>query len=80
MDSTELLKRLRAAIRKDEELVPDGWKTATNLSKEWGMSMAHTHRMIRKGIEIGLLEQRRFRVLSRGRGVYPLWHYRSKKA
>ena len=80
MDSAELLKRLRAAIRRDEELVPDEWKTATSLSSEWRMSMAHTHRMIRKGIEIGLLEQRKFRVLSRGRGVYPLWHYRSKKA
>lgn len=80
MESTELLKRLREAIRKDEELVPDGWKTAANLSKEWGISLPHTHRMIKRGVDLGVMEQRKFRVSSRGRGVYPLWHYRSKKA
>lgn len=80
MDSAELLKRLRAAIRRDEELVPDDWKTAQQLCLEWRMSISHVLRLVRKGVDIGVMEQKKFRVTTKGRGVYPVWHYRSKKA
>lgn len=80
MDSAELLKRLRAAIRRDEELVPDEWKTAASLSREWRMSISHVLRLVRKGVDLGVMDQKKFRVTTKGRGVYPVWHYRSKKA
>jgi len=38
MDSAELLKRLRFAIQKQAEEVPEGWKTANQWSDEWGIS------------------------------------------
>lgn len=80
MDSSELLKRLRAAIRKDSDFIPDGWKTSFELSNEWKMSRSHALRLIKKAIDLGMMEQKQFRIGCKTRGNYPIWHYRSKKA
>lgn len=76
--SSELLKRLKNAINNTEEQVPDGWKTAWQLQQEWGMSPAHTGRLIRAGVQKGILEARKFRVSTERRGVFPTEHYRKK--
>lgn len=80
MDSSELLRRLRDAISRNEEMVPDGWRTTADLSIEWKMSIPHVQRLVRKGVDMGMMEQKKFRISTKGRGVYPVWHYRSRKA
>jgi hypothetical protein len=79
MDSTRLLKELKAAICCQAERVPEGWKTMAQWAKEWGTSISHTIRLVRKGIDLGTIEQKKFRVPNGRRGVYPTWHYRWKK-
>lgn len=76
--SSELLRRLKNAINNTEEQVPDGWKTAWQLQQEWGMSQAHTGRLIRNGVAKGILEARKFRISTERRGVFPTEHYRKK--
>lgn len=78
MASAELLKRLKDAINNTEEQVPDGWKTAWQLQHELGMSPAHTGRLIRAGVQKGILETRKFRIKTQRRGVFPTEHYRKK--
>ena len=76
--SSELLKRLKNAINNTEEQVPDGWKTAWQLQQEWGLSQAHTGRLIRNGVAKGILEARKFRIATERRGVFPTQFYRKK--
>lgn len=78
MASAELLKRLKDAINNTEEQVPDGWKTAWQLQKDWDLSPAHTGRLIRAGVDRGILETRKFRIQTQRRGVFPTEHYRKK--
>ena len=78
MDSTKLLKSLKDAIACQPEQVPKGWKTMAQLASEWGTSVSHAIRLIRKGIDLGTVEQRRFRIQNGRRGVYPTWHYIAK--
>lgn len=78
MESAQLLKSLKEAIACQPETVPKGWKTMTQLAAEWGTSVSHAIRLIRKGIDIGTIEQRKFRIQNGRRGVYPTWHYIAK--
>jgi predicted transcriptional regulator len=78
MDSAKLLKSLKEAIACQPETVPKGWKTMSQLATEWGISIAHAIRLIRKGIDMGTVEQRKFRIQNGRRGVYPTWHYIAK--
>jgi predicted transcriptional regulator len=79
MDSSELLKSLRSALFVADK-VPDGWYTLRQLSKEWNVSGSHAYRLTRKAVEAGLMQQDRFRIQTEKRGIYPTWHYRSRKA
>ena len=79
MDSAKLLKELKAAICCQAERVPKEWKTMAQLAKDWGMSVSQTIRLVRKGIDLGTIEQKKFRIPNGRRGVYPTWHYRWKK-
>jgi hypothetical protein len=78
LGSAELLKSLKAAINNTEEQVPEGWKTTWQLQLEWGLSPAHTGRLIRAGVQKGILEARKFRIQTQRRGVFPTEHYRKK--
>lgn len=78
LGSAELLRRLKDAVNNTEEQVPEGWKTAWQLQQEWGMSPAHTGRLIRAGVQKGILETRKFRIQTQRRGVFPTEHYRKK--
>lgn len=75
--SAELLRQLKGAISNVEEKVPEGWVTAWQLQAEWGLSQAHTGRLIRAGVENGMIEARKFRIRT-NRGVFPTQHYRKK--
>lgn len=61
------------------EDVPSGWFTAVQLSKNFNKSSSHTGKLIKSGLEAGVLERKIFRIETDQRGVFPTWHYRETK-
>jgi len=59
------------------EAVPEGWFTAAHLAAEMRLDISTVSQRIRRKIEAGQAESRRFRIVT-GRGVYPVPHYRLK--
>jgi uncharacterized protein YbcC (UPF0753/DUF2309 family) len=76
LGSTELLRKLRLAIANQPDEVPEGWKTANQWSDEWGISPNAAGIILNRSARLGIMECRKFRILSGGRGVYPVQHYR----
>lgn len=73
---------LLAALRRLQQpidTVPPGWHTVVEWAAAWGLARAQTNRLLREGEQAGLLERRTFRIDS-GSRVYPVPHYREKKA
>jgi hypothetical protein len=59
---------------------PAEWRTARQLAALWGLSAPHTREQIARGVALGLVEKRVFRVTvdaSSGR-TYPVPHYRPR--
>lgn len=67
--SSHLLKLLSQPI---VEVIPQGWKTVAQWSKETGLSESQTGKLLKKATQEGLFERRLFRV---GR---PIPHYKKK--
>ena len=66
-----LAELLRDLKKCDDESVPKGWYPAKEWAQIWGLSRHHASEYLRKGIEIGRVETRKFRINSR-----PTPHYR----
>lgn len=77
--SSELLKRLRNAINNQPDLVPPEWKTAVQYAKEWNVTPNAASIILRRGLDVGMMECRKFRIQTGGRGNYPTQHYREVK-
>jgi hypothetical protein len=75
LDSAELLKRLRSAIQKKAEQVPEGWKTAAQWSDEWGITANAAGQVLGRAMKIGLMKSKKFRIDTKTRGNYPTLHY-----
>lgn len=73
--SAELLKRLRSAIQKQAEEVPEGWKTANQWSDEWGITPNAAGLVLGRAIKLGLMQSKKFRIDTKTRGNYPTLHY-----
>ena len=58
--SANLLDRLRESACKCEE-IPKGWKTSMEWAKEFKLSPPQTRRLLRKGLEDGVVEKKGFR-------------------
>lgn len=80
MDSAQLLKSLRDAVSNQSETVPPGWMTADQYAIEWGLSRTQSNRLLKRGVEAGLISGKQFRIKTEKRGVYPTWHYIAKNA
>lgn len=80
MDSAELLRRLRSAIQKQAEEIPEGWKTANQWSGEWGLSPNAAGLVLGRAVKLGLMEHKKFRIDTKTRGNYPTAHYRPTDA
>jgi hypothetical protein len=72
-----LLRDLRAAMSGEAEPVPAGWKPCSVWADEWGLSRERTSQLLRKGIALGRLEKRSYRIATAGT-VRPVPHYREK--
>lgn len=79
MESAELLKRLRQAINNQPDEVPAGWKTVEQFAGEWGISYHAAGFVLMRSSRLGLIEKRKFRIPTEGRGNYPTPHYREIK-
>jgi Fic family protein len=79
MDSAELLRQLRLAIANQPEAVPEGFKTSAQWADEWKITNNAAGIVLCKSVKNGLIESKKFRVMSGSRGVYPVVHYRLKQ-
>jgi hypothetical protein len=65
-----ILKAVLSEIHKNAEKPADGFLTRQQWMKKWGFRcQAHTGNYIDKAIKMGLLVERRYRVLTKGRIV-----------
>ncbi len=72
-----LLRDLQAAMHGEAETVPPDWKTRAQWAAAWEMSDVRTGVLLRKGVEIGRMEKREFRIAAAD-VVRPVPHYREK--
>lgn len=52
-----------------------GYKTTNELAKEWGLSREQAGAYIRKGLDAGVIEKKKFRVTLTAR-VCSVFHYK----
>jgi hypothetical protein len=58
LTANDLLATLQAALRGDDVLPSgEGWKSAAEFAAEWGKSGEQTRRLIRAGMDKGILEK-----------------------
>lgn len=73
-----LLAELRE-LGRDLDEVPEGFKSTEYWGESWGINRAYAGALIKKGIEAGLWEARRFRIVNGEGRPYPVPHYRPKQ-
>jgi len=71
-----LLAELQAAVRGEQDKVPAGWKTRTQMARDFGKSLVTTDRLIKAGEETGILERRDFRIAAKPGYVRAQPHWR----
>lgn len=69
-----LLAELQAALSEPADKIPRGFKTAKQWAEEWDFQTAHTLKLLRNGVEKGLMEVRKFRTAS-GAGIRAIPYY-----
>lgn len=79
MSANEWANAVTSVLRKQAEKVPDGWKTAKEIRSILKLSQKASSEKITKLKEAGLIEQRKFRIMS-NRGLYPEIHYKLIKS
>ena len=66
--------RERIACQPDE--VPNDFLTATQWGDELNLSPAETRRTLNKGIKLGIVIVKKFKIQTEQRGIYPTPHYK----
>ena len=75
-----LLLRVMREIHKTAETPEKGFRTVDGWSQHWGLGRSRTRDYILKAIELGIMEEKTFRVVFRKESKpYPLAHYREVK-
>lgn len=77
LSNNDLLGKLRQALSGKKDSVPPGFKSCHQWAAEWGISGAHTRRLIKAGIDNGTLERKDLRIRSDA-GIHVVPHYREK--
>lgn len=60
-----LMQIIRARNIQCEE-VPDGWKTSNEYAVEWNVARGTACKYLKNALEMGLVEQKKFRIVSSG--------------
>lgn len=75
-----LLLRVMREIHKTAETPEKGFRTIEGWGKHWGLGRSRTREYILKALELGLMEERPFRISTRATSMpYPIAHYREKR-
>jgi signal recognition particle subunit SEC65 len=59
-----------------EEKIEDGFYPRTQWEKTWGLATAETLKRIRKLVDAGIMETKKFRVKKSHQSTYPTPHYK----
>jgi Fic family protein len=71
-----LLLRVMAAIHKTAEKPPKGFRTMDQWAKVWKCERTTARQYIIKGMELGLIQEKTYRVnIRRDAKPYPVAHY-----
>lgn len=78
VDALAALRMLNEAIAGKPDVVPEDFLTSTQWAKLWSTQMSSTWRKLKAGVDAGLFEVRRFRVMGEGQNgkITPVPHYR----
>lgn len=71
----DFLKLIRSELHKEADTVPPGYKTASEFTRELGVTGGYARQLIREGINRGIIETQKFRVLD-GVVIRSKPHYR----
>lgn len=75
--SDPLLEQVLAAIHLKKETPPEGFRTLQQWADHWKVARSSASTYIRKAMELGLMEKRRFIVSAYADArAYPTDHYR----
>ena len=75
-----LLLRVMREIHKTAETPEKGYRSTDQWAAHWGLGRSRARQYIFKAIELGLMEQKTFRIAFREDAKpYPLVHYREVK-
>jgi Fic family protein len=74
-----LLVKVMAAIHQTAETPPKGFRTIEEWAKVWNMERTAARVTLHKGVSLGLIEKRTFRIVIRKDAKpYPVAHYGEK--
>lgn len=74
-----LLLRVMQAIHQTAEKPADGFRTIDQWAAHWGLGRSRARDYVLKAIELGLMEERKYRVnIKADSKPYPVSHYREK--
>lgn len=73
--SADLLAMLNDVIQED---IPKGFMTVKDHAKKSGRSISTMHILLKKGVESGLVESRKFYIILDTGRRFPVVHYRVK--
>lgn len=76
-DDISWLEKLHQEVTNQAEEVPEGWYTVKEMAQKINLSDSQTRKIVFKGIEMGSVETRKFRIKTALR-AYPVPHYRNK--
>jgi len=74
-----LLVKVMAAIHQTAETPPKGFRTINGWAKVWNMERTAARVTLHKGVKLGLIEKRTYRIVIRkDTKPYPTDHYGEK--
>ena len=76
MESSELLSKLKDAIQSKPDEIPEGYKTVEEWARSWSLSRSYAEKLLKIGVESGVVDSKKFRIPMDGRKTYPVYHYR----
>lgn len=78
VDALAALRTLNDAISRKPDEVPDGFLPAVQWAKLWSMPTSSTGHKLKAGVDAGLFEVRKFRIMSDGPTgkLAPVPHYK----
>jgi hypothetical protein len=66
---------LQDALKAEDDVVPEGWETADQISVKIGKSFSHTAKLLSDAARRGAIERRAFKITT-GLVRRPVSHYR----